>query len=382
MVMASLLWSASPLARLFRQRTRIAVALALASAVVLPVAAWATYRAATPNEATPLGRLKLGIEKQGLLGHFYAVRLSGYPLAFEVLGAYPIGGVGVGLYPSEVQRQHALLSPALVIGDPFLMSSNVPNQFLNLGAELGWPSLLALVAVFAHAGRVLLSGRRDGWWCDAVSLGTLALVLQLGPGLQNSEAMVFAWLVVGRAARATPVAAAGAQPADPAPPLGARTTSLLLAGVLLLGLAGQARTRPLLSLETAWQRLRWPLNIGMLAPEPGGGRWTAPEATFTVECQAPRLRIRWHAGDELAPDYHGEVSFFVDGVMVERSPAIAGRIRESLLPLPPVAGLKRISIRTTPPFVPARTMGGSDGRRLGVFLHAVVPAAAEPSGGR
>jgi hypothetical protein len=94
-----------------------------------------------------------------------------------------------------------------------------------------------------------------------------------------------------------------------------------------------------------------------------------------VNTSAPRVTIRWHAGDEEASSYQADVSFYVDGVLVERSSASAGRIRESVLPLPPVAGFKRISVRVSPPFVPATVLGGDDRRTLGVFIHSISPEA-------
>ena len=104
-----------------------------------------------------------------------------------------------------------------------------------------------------------------------------------------------------------------------------------------------------------------------------GGRWTRPEATFVVDTTAPTAIVRWHAGDQAVRDYTAEVSFYVDGALVERSPAVSGRVRESVLPLPAVPGFKRISVRVSPPFVPAETSGGDDWRRLGIFIHSVTP---------
>jgi hypothetical protein len=111
------------------------------------------------------------------------------------------------------------------------------------------------------------------------------------------------------------------------------------------------------------------MNIGMEAREEGG-RWTAPEATFTVRTSARELILRWHTGDPVQPGYRAVVSFFVDGELVEKSVASSGRIRESVLPLPQVQGLKRVSVRVSPPFIPANANGGEDRRRLGIFLHS------------
>jgi hypothetical protein len=94
-----------------------------------------------------------------------------------------------------------------------------------------------------------------------------------------------------------------------------------------------------------------------------------------VDAQAPALVVRWHTGDPSAPEYRPEVVFYVDGIARERSIALPGAIRESRLPLPPVTGFKRISVRVVPPFVPAARLGGSDRRELGIFIHSLTPAA-------
>jgi hypothetical protein len=112
--------------------------------------------------------------------------------------------------------------------------------------------------------------------------------------------------------------------------------------------------------------------MGMLQAEPGG-RWSRPEATFSVDTSAPAVVVRWHAGDEASPDYRARVSFYVDGALVQESLARSGAIRETVLPLPAVAGFKRISVRVVPPFVPAARSASEDRRSLGVFVHSVTP---------
>ena len=63
------------------------------------------------------------------------------------------------------------------------------------------------------------------------------------------------------------------------------------------------------------------------------------------------------------------MSFFVDGLLVESSVTGSGPIRESVLPLPDVAGPKRISVLVDPPFLPGPSLGRDDPRRLGIFIH-------------
>jgi hypothetical protein len=332
----------------------------------------AAYWITPAGHGTPLARLKEGIGRQGVVGHLLATRLSSYPLAFRVLREYPLAGVGAGLYPAEMDKQRALLAPDVVIQDPYLLTSYAPNQFLNTGVELGLPAMAAVVLVFVYAGGAAWP-RPDGGgsaWLT-VSLLTLAGALQLGPSFLNSEAVVFLWLIVGFAVKARPPAARL--------PLGLRPTGAVLAGMLVLGLVGQLLAWPRLAVDNQWRQLRWRLNIGMQPPEPRG-QWTSPEATFAVDTVAPRVKVRWHAGDEAARGYRAEVSFYVDGVLAEKSLASAGRIRESVLPLPAVPGFKRVSVRVFPPFVPAGAIGGGDRRELGIFIHSLGPAGGDTEG--
>ncbi len=75
----------------------------------------------------------------------------------------------------------------------------------------------------------------------------------------------------------------------------------MVAGAVVLGISGQLLALPSLAIDRQWKRLRWPMNIGMKAWDEGG-RWTAPEATFTVRTPARELMVRWHAGDQAVRD--------------------------------------------------------------------------------
>lgn len=373
-LVASTLWGSVEASRRFEAGRRRAAVLTLVALAALLGGAAVAYWVTPADQATPLGRLKEGIRRQGLLGHLLATRLSSYPLAFRVLGEYPLAGVGAGLYPAEMDKQRALLAPEIAILDPYLLTSYAPNQFLNTGVELGLPAMAALVLVFVFAAWVAWPRPAAGAAALTVSVLALAGALQLGPAFLNSEAVVFLWLILAFAVRSGAPAPEG----EARPSVGPRVSGAVLAGVLVLGLVGQLLARPGLAVESQWSRLRWRLNIGMQPPEPGG-QWTSSEATFVVSTNAPAVTVRWHTGDGAATDYRAEVSFYVDGVLVEKSLAGAGRIRESLLPLPPVAGFKRISVRVRPPFVPSRSLGGGDRRQLGVFLHSVTPSEPEPA---
>jgi hypothetical protein len=370
MLAATVLWAGLRAVRLSRAGRRSAALVSLAAVVLLLGGAAAAYRATPPDQATPLGRLKTGIEQEGLLGHLFAQRLHAYPLAFRVMGEYPLSGVGAGLYLAEVSKQRALLAPDQKVLD-YLLTSYAPNQFLNTGVELGLPAVAALVVAFVSAAVAASRRPREGSAELVVSLLGLAGALQLGPAFYNSEALAFCWMIVGLTARAGSVSGAAAEPARPRV-VGSRATAALVAGAVVIGLAGQMLSLPSLVVDHQWKRLRWRLGIGMLAQE-ADGRWSRPEATFSVDTPAPAVIVRWHAGDQAGPDYRAEVSFFVDGALVERSIAMSGRSRESVLPLPAVVGFKRVSVRVVPPFIPAE-FGGTDERRLGIFIQSVTPA--------
>jgi hypothetical protein len=322
---------------------------------------------ATPADpaGSPLARMKDGVSRQGLVGHLFATRLNSYPLIFRVMREYPLSGVGAGLYMAEVRKLHALLAPDLDNLDPYLLGSYAPNQILNVGVELGIVAMLALVVALLYALGVAIRERR---WDLAISLVAMGAALQFGPELYNSEGLVFFWLLVGCAA--APPFLNGAAPASPA--RGSRTSAAALAAAFVLCLGGHLLAMRSLSIDQQWKRLRWQQTLGLYPLQPQG-RWTAPQASFTVRSNDPEMVVRWHAGDLSAPDYRAEVCFYVDGVLVQRALASSGVVRESRLPLPPVKGSKRISIRVTPPLVKGQ---GTDAQSLGVFLHADDDAAS------
>lgn len=374
MLFATLAWAGLRVLRLSRARRRLAALLVLVGAALLLGLTATAYRLTPADRESPLGRLKKGIEQDGLLGHLVDQRLAAHPLLLRVMQEYPLSGVGAGLFLAEAEKQHALLAPDLRLKEPYLLASFAPNQFLNTGVELGAPALVGLVIVFVHAALVLFRRRREGVADRAVSLLALAAALQLGPAFYNSEALVFLWLIIGLAARGGSSAEESVEP--PSHPWRVRSgaTAALLAAAALLGVVGQLLACPSLALEHQWAQLRWRLGMGMLRAEPPG-RWSRPEATFSLDANAPAVIVRWHVGDEASPDYGARVSFYVDGTLVEESLARSGAIRETVLPLPAVPGFKRISVRVVPPFVPAAHSGSEDRRRLGVFVHSVTPVA-------
>lgn len=377
MLAAALLWLLSRVTRLTAEGARAPAVLALAAALLVALASSAAYWMTPADQTTPIGRLKEGVEREGVIGHLVATRLGSYPLAFRVFRAYPLVGYGVGISPAEIEKQRALLG-AEKASDPYLIASYLPNQFLDTGAALGVPVLLALAGVFLLAAIRAFSRAAPQRSRDlGVGVLVLAAVLQLGPTFYNSEALVLCWLILGLAAGGALSGERSGEraPAGLAPQVGTRASAGILAGALVLGLGGQLFSRPALAVDRQWQQLRWRLNIGMLPPQPDG-QWTGSEATFSTDTAARALRLRWHAGDRAARSYSAQVAFYVDGVLAERTLAMPGRVRESVLPLPAAEGFKRISVEVSPPFVPAAALGGPDRRELGIFLHSVVPEAS------
>jgi O-antigen ligase len=369
-LMAALLWTVWKATRLFRTRQRLIAGASLGTAaLVLTLGAW-VYHATPADLVSPIGRLKFGVERDGLVGHLVTTRLSSYALIGRVLAAYPLSGVGAGLYLAEVSKQHELLAPDVEILEPYLLSSFAPNQFLNTAVELGLPALMALATVFVFAGASAWSRRKEPRSANlAISLLALVVALQLGPSFYTSEALVFFWLIVGLSASATP-----GRPPDRLKGAPLRATPWLLACAGVLGIGGQLLALPTLGVEAQWQRLRWPITLGMHRPEEGG-RWTRPQATFMADPPGRELELRWHVGDVSAPEYRARVSFFVDGQLVEESVVGSGPVRQSTLPLPAKTRPVRVSVRVEPPFIPGPGRGGPDPRRLGIFIH---DGATEP----
>jgi O-antigen ligase len=359
LLVATLLWTSVRVTQWVAARRRWAAVAGAVGIVAFLAATTLAYRfSPDDDQSTPLGRLKFEVSRHGWYGHLFATRLYSYPLLFRIMARYPLSGVGAGLYMAEVRKQQQLLMPQLGIPDPYLMASYAPNEFLNTGAELGFPALVALLAVFAVAFGRAVRSRRQPSLDLAMSVVTLGVALQFGPSFYNSEALVFLWMVLGLASRTNELATQE---------VSGRRTGVALALTAAVAIAGQVLALPSLSIERQWRQLRWRMAMGMYHVEPGG-QWSRPEATFPTDAATRAVKVLWHAGDSSDPNYRAEVSFFVDGVPQERTVAAGGLLRESTLALPAVPGWKRISVRVTPPYAPH-----GDPRLLGIFIHSVSP---------
>ena len=127
-------------------------------------------------------------------------RLDGWRVAARLLAEHPLAGVGHGAFRAEFARTKLAMSAA---GETFFAGhlrpsfANVHNDYLEVGAELGWPGLLALgwgAAVLASSARGvrLRHGRLEGalGWAGLAAIALLALAyfpFRVG-------AVAFAWI--------------------------------------------------------------------------------------------------------------------------------------------------------------------------------------------
>lgn len=361
-------WSAIECVRsLFAGRRRRA-ALVFLSLVLMVFGIGMLYVVTPEGLDSPIARLKMGIEADGIVGHIVRTRLFSYPLHFAVIGAYPLAGTGVGAYYAEVIKQYRLLTPDLAVTDEYLLGSYAPNMFLNVGVELGLPGFILFLAVFLLAFiAALRQWRLPHGLAALIALLALVMTMQFGPELYNAEALVLLWLVVGMAVRGGDLSAAPAFEGQSSGRRGTELTSLVIVVVMVLAIAGQFMTVGSLSVEQQWRQLRWHLDVGFYPDEPAG-RWSRPEATFVTDSTDKQIVLHWHAGDPSVPEYIATVSFFVEGQLVETSRAASGQGRTSTLPLPETPGFKRISVKVSIPFVPDEALGNGDRRKLGIFV--------------
>jgi O-antigen ligase len=120
--------------------------------------------------------------QQGSLDALLTGRLDGWRVAAALLGEHPLAGVGHGAYRAEFARTKVALAAA---GTPFFAGhlrpsfANAHNEVLEVGADLGWPGLLALAWAVAVAARALSRRGRGGSAADAALLGAGAVALAL-----------------------------------------------------------------------------------------------------------------------------------------------------------------------------------------------------------
>jgi tetratricopeptide (TPR) repeat protein len=97
-------------------------------------------------------------------------RLDGWRVALELTQRHPLAGVGWGAYRAEFAGARLRLMAA---GMPFFLGhvnpsfANAHNELLEVGADLGWPGLLALAWALALVGRAAWRARRRMSAADA-----------------------------------------------------------------------------------------------------------------------------------------------------------------------------------------------------------------------
>jgi O-antigen ligase len=174
------------------------LAILLVAVLVGPVRERIALRAHQMDEAVELNSLLSG-------------RLDGWRVAARLLGEHPWTGVGWGAYRAEfVPAKLRLLHE----GAPFFGGhispsfANAHDEYLEVGADLGWPGLLAIASAIALVLRQAWRARsrlsvadRALVWGGLVALALLALAyfpLRLGP-VAFSWLAWLAWLFAGEA---------------------------------------------------------------------------------------------------------------------------------------------------------------------------------------
>ncbi len=144
-------------------------------------------------------RLRPALTSVEELNEALSGRLDGWWVAMRLLRDHPLTGVGFGAYRAEFAPAKLAM---LAEGVPFFTGhvnpsfANAHDEYLEVGAELGWPGLLALgwgIALVLRAAwrtRSRPAAERALAWGGIVALALLALAyfpLRLGP-------VAFAWI--------------------------------------------------------------------------------------------------------------------------------------------------------------------------------------------
>ena len=151
--------------------------------------------------------VQAGLLRQGDFDSLLTGRLDGWRVAARLLAERPVTGVGHGAFRAEFARTKLAMAAE---GEQFFGGHlrpsfvNVHNEYLEVGAETGWPGLLALAwgaAVLAWAARRVwrAAARSEGAlaWAGLAAIAVLALAyfpFRLGP-VAFCWIAFFAWLV-------------------------------------------------------------------------------------------------------------------------------------------------------------------------------------------
>jgi O-antigen ligase len=275
--------------------------------------------------------------------------------AFDMLAAEPLSGVGLGGFPFEFPAVHERRA-----GAPPPATDNATNLLLDVAAESGLPALLlALGAVVPLLSRALGAACGKGAGdplgrAAGTALAGFAVASLTGSHLRFPEVAV---LAAGLAAL-LPAPVAG-MPAGEGLPRPRRVLPVLAAsGVLAALLSTLSTARP----DAAFRGERWAGVHDRGRPR----RWTSANAFRAVAPGERRLALTM-ANER--PDRRPVVM----RVRVDDAPAGAlaippGPPRRYRVDLP--GGARVVRFTFEPVFVPRALPGGTDGRTLGVRLHA------------
>lgn len=201
--------------RLPRRRVALALAAAVALALLLLLAV-------PPLRTRAIGKARA--LAQGDWDQFLTYRLDGWRAATWMLGQHPLAGVGHGAYRSSYAAARlALAEGGADFGGQYRQLSffNAHNDALEVGAELGWPGLLALGIAVWTAIQAL---RRAPAAKRALGVaGSASLALLAAAGFPFETALViYPWLLflsgfLGGVPGEEPAVAAAAARKPPAP---------------------------------------------------------------------------------------------------------------------------------------------------------------------
>jgi O-antigen ligase len=265
---------AGGLVALFNLRRRAIWSIALLTALAATAAiAWQWY----PKERN--------LESSGA----FAYRVARGQAALQLIRAHPVFGVRPGNF-SELSG----------------LSDNAHNNYLQIGAELGVPALVAFVYICAFAVRTSWREGNQSWLARGVSLGLIAYLVTCltGHPLLIAGAAYPFWMVLG-------VAAAFAQPSPSRAGLrwAALTAVLIVAALVPFQIAAAARDADVEHASVGFSKWQHQSDGSRY-------RWAGGRATFYVSPAARSLRIPLRRGQ--AAPANVEVRIYLDGVEANR----------------------------------------------------------------